>query len=292
MGASITNKANKIQEFNAINSANINTNQFNLSDKYIRLYENKDDSFTSKIFNLVKIQSTAYTIHGGKSYGDNKGIDLATQDLAFFKALQNLTNKYKVELEKVGNVIRVEVGYVSIEIARLKAFMYALRYGEGTLYDKGYKTLVGGGTFDDFSKHPNIYNKKLNSTAAGAYQILKKTWDNIKKYRDKYGIDDFSPKNQDKSCIILLHKIRDSLDLIMANKIDEAVRTRTDKPKKRLHYEWASLPESPYNQRTETMENFMKYYDKHLKEELQGISNLAISNGEIAEFLQLLRSDK
>lgn len=89
-----------------------------------------------------------------------------------------------------------------------------------------------------------------------------------------------------------MHKIRDSLDLIMANKIDEAVRTRTDKPKKRLHYEWASLPESPYNQRTETMENFMKYYDKHLKEELQGISNLAISNEEIAEFLQLLRSDK
>ncbi|WP_165816561.1 glycoside hydrolase family 24 protein, partial [Helicobacter cinaedi] len=192
------------------------------------------------------------------------------------------------EIDKV----KLEVGYVSIEIARLKAFMYALRYGEGTLYDKGYKTLVGGDTFDDFSKHPNIYNKKLNSTAAGAYQILKKTWDNIKKYRDKYGIDDFSPKNQDKSCIILLHKIRDSLDLIMANKIDEAVRTRTDKPKKRLHYEWASLPESPYNQRTETMENFMKYYDKHLKEELQGISNLAISNGEIAEFLQLLRSDK
>ena len=59
MGASIINKANKIQESNAINSANINTNQFNLSDKYIRLYENKDDSFTSKIFNLVKIQSTA-----------------------------------------------------------------------------------------------------------------------------------------------------------------------------------------------------------------------------------------
>ena len=322
-------KANEVIEANIINNVNIDINQFNLGNKYIKLHKNtsdkniadkntsnnntankntsnnktsnketnnnktiKDNSLLTKALNLVKIQSTAYTIHGGKSYGDNKGIDLATQDLAFFEALQNLTNKYKVELEKVGNVIRVEVGYVSIEIARLKAFMYALRYGEGTLYDKGYKTLVGGGTFDDFSKHPNIYNKKLNSTAAGAYQILKKTWDNIKKYRDKYGIDDFSPKNQDKSCIILLHKIRDSLDLIMANKIDEAVRTRTDKPKKRLHYDWESLPESTYNQRTETMENFMKYYDKHLKEELQGISNLAISNGEIAEFLQLLRSDK
>ena len=113
MGASIINKANKIQEANAINSANINTNQFNLSDKYIRLYENKDDSFTSKIFNLVKIQSTSYTIHGGKSYGDNKGIDLATQDLAFFKVLQNLTNKYKVELENANNEIRVEVRYES-----------------------------------------------------------------------------------------------------------------------------------------------------------------------------------
>ncbi len=116
MGASIINKANKIQEANAINSANINTNQFNLSDKYIRLYENKDDSFTSKIFNLVKIQSTAYTIHGGKSYGDNKGIDLATQDLAFFEALQKLTNKYKVELENANNEIRVEVGYGKSEI--------------------------------------------------------------------------------------------------------------------------------------------------------------------------------
>ena len=121
MGASIINKANKIQEANAINSANINTNQFNLSDKYIRLYENKDDSFTSKIFNLVKIQSTAYTIHGGKSYGDNKGIDLATQDLAFFEALQKLTNKYKVELENANNEIRVEVGYEKQAIVILDA---------------------------------------------------------------------------------------------------------------------------------------------------------------------------
>lgn len=43
---------------------------------------------------------------------------------------------------------------MTFEVARLKAFMYALRYGEGTLEYKGYKTIVGGGTFDDFSKHP------------------------------------------------------------------------------------------------------------------------------------------
>ena len=136
-------KANEVIEANIINNVNIDINQFNLGNKYIKLHKNithkntthketsnnntankntsnnktsnkktlKDDSFTSKIFNLVKIQSTAYTIHGGKSYGDNKGIDLATQDLAFFKALQKLTNKYKVELENANNEIRVEVGY-------------------------------------------------------------------------------------------------------------------------------------------------------------------------------------
>ncbi|MCX2683865.1 hypothetical protein OQH60_08355 [Campylobacter sp. MIT 21-1685] len=32
-------------------------------------------------------------------------------------------------------------------------------------------------------------------------------------------------------------------------------------------------------------EDFMKYYNKHLEEELQGISNLAMNNEDFAEFL-------
>ena len=159
MGASIINKANKIQEANAINSANINTNQFNLSDKYIRLYENKDDSFTSKIFNLVKIQSTSYTIHGGKSYGDNKGIDLATQDLAFFKALQKLTNKYKIELENANNVIRVEVGYGKSEI------------------DLRGQTTPNGGKVEWISQFDNKVKKKYGKSGCNAVSrlILRKS---------------------------------------------------------------------------------------------------------------------
>ena len=141
-------KANEVIEANIINNVNIDINQFNLGNKYIKLHKNithkntthketsnnntankntsnketsnkktlKDDSLLTKALNLVKIQSTAYTIHGGKSYGDNKGIDLATQDLAFFEALQKLTNKYKVELENANNEIRVEVGYGKREI--------------------------------------------------------------------------------------------------------------------------------------------------------------------------------
>ena len=142
-------KANEVIEANIINNVNIDINQFNLGNKYIKLHKNtsdkniadkntsnnntankntsnnktsnnktlKDDSsLLTKALNLVKIQSTAYTIHGGKSYGDNKGIDLATQDLAFFKALQKLTNKYKIELENANNEIRVEVRYGKREI--------------------------------------------------------------------------------------------------------------------------------------------------------------------------------
>ena len=145
-------KANEVIEANIINNVNIDINQFNLGNKYIKLHKNtsdkniadkntsnnntankntsnnktsnketnnktiKDNSLLTKALNLVKIQSTAYTIHGGKSYGDNKGIDLATQDLAFFKALQKLTNKYKIELESINNEIGVEVGYGKSEI--------------------------------------------------------------------------------------------------------------------------------------------------------------------------------
>ena len=260
----------------------------------IPIYTDKDCTNTTE----SSTKRQGFYIHGGESYGDNGGIDLSKEDTRFFNTLESLKQEYKDILESIKDdkgriIIKLEVGYnqVTLEIARLKAFMYALRYGEGTLGDKGYKTIVGGGTFDDFSKHPNAYVKKLNSTAAGAYQFLFTTWNGIQsQYGKKYNINDFSPKNQDKGCIIILYKYREALKLIMDNKIDEAIQSREDKPKKRLHYEWASLPNSPYGQRTESIEDFMKYYNKHLAEELKGISNLALRNEEIAEFLRLLKN--
>lgn len=84
-----------------------------MGKQYIKLYENKDDENPKNNPAWYEPTTTAYTIHGGKSYGDDKGIDLANNDSAFFESLQNLTNKYKAELEKIGNVIRVEVEYES-----------------------------------------------------------------------------------------------------------------------------------------------------------------------------------
>ena len=192
------------------------------------------------------------------------------------------------EIERVG----LEVGYsqIKIEIARLKAFMYALRYGEGTLGEKGYKTIVGGGTFDDFSKHPkksvsikyfdtnkNEYTA-IYSTAAGAYQFLFTTWsDIVSQYGKKYSINDFSPKNQDKGCIILIKCNCKALSEITNGNIEEAV--------KKCKKIWASLPYSSYGQRTEKIEKFLEYYNKHLTEEIKNISNLALSNEEVGDFL-------
>ena len=180
---------------------------------------------------------------------------------------------------------------IDIRIFRIRAFMCAIKYGEGTNGSNGYEINVGGKLFTkdygkDFSDHPRYYVKSLNSSAAGAYQIKSTTWDMIlKKYKKTYDITDFSPINQDKACLILIKHIRNALELIAEEKIDEAVRSRTDNDKKRLHYEWASMPDSPYGQRTITMDKFMEYYMYHLELEQIGISNLAISNKDIKKFL-------
>ncbi|WP_159070875.1 glycoside hydrolase family 104 protein [Campylobacter concisus] len=180
---------------------------------------------------------------------------------------------------------------IDIRIFRIRAFMCAIKYGEGTNGSNGYEINVGGKLFTkdygkDFSDHPRYYVKSLNSSAAGAYQIKSSTWDMIlKKYKKTYDITDFSPINQDKACLILIKHIRNALELIADEKIDEAVRSRTDNDKKRLHYEWASMPDSPYGQRTITMDKFMEYYMYHLELEQIGISNLAISNKDIKKFL-------
>jgi lysozyme len=67
--------------------------------------------------------------------------------------------------------------------ANLRAFLALIRWCEGTAGPDGYRTIVGGDKFDSFDDHPNIKKSgrfangvEWESTAAGAYQFLIRTW--------------------------------------------------------------------------------------------------------------------
>lgn len=111
----------------------------------------------------------------------------------------------------------------------LKSFLDTLSATEGA----NYNTVVGGGTFGDYSQHPNkvgLVTGDGPSTAAGRYQITGTTWKGVSK---QLGLKDFSPESQDKAAIELLRR-RGALDDVLAGNWDSAIRKLGD--------EWQSLP--------------------------------------------------
>lgn len=112
------------------------------------------------------------------------------------------------------------------------AFLKMVRVGEGTSGPNGYRTLFGGGLFNDYSKHPNkkVTAGGYTSTAAGAYQFLYGTWLECQK---ALSLPDFSINSQDLAAIYLLQK-RGALDDIINGNLKQAVQ--------KCAPEWASLP--------------------------------------------------
>ena len=61
----------------------------------IPIYTNKECTNTIE----STTQRNSFYIHGGESYGDNGGIDLAKEDTRFFKVLESIKEEYKDILE-------------------------------------------------------------------------------------------------------------------------------------------------------------------------------------------------
>lgn len=133
--------------------------------------------------------------------------------------------------------------------ANLRAFLYLIRWCEGTAKDNGYRMLFGGELFEGFAAHPNrritkpLGSKVITSTAAGAYQFLFKTWEECRK---ALNLPDFSPESQDRAAVYLIQR-RGALEDVEAGRLKDAIR--------KCALEWASLPGSPYGQPT-------KWYDE------------------------------
>lgn len=182
----------------------------------------------------------------------------------------------------------IKVSTLSLEEARVRAFMRMLRVGEGTVGETGYETLFGGQSFikdyhKDFSNHPqiSITRGNLTSSAAGAYQIMGYTWNDPKmiSHRAQACIVDFTPKSQDEFCVLIFkYKRKHSLDKIMSGDIDGALDI--------LSYEWASLPPGRYGQSAKTKQEALSYYSQYLDEELNGKTDLHLNIGYITKIAE------
>lgn len=140
----------------------------------------------------------------------------------------------------------------------VRAFLDMLAWSEigpGLLEhsDDGYDVLVGSTQrapllFDSYATHPNVYNKRCNSTAAGRYQILARYWPH---YRDLLKLPDFGPVSQDLYAIQQLRE-RQAIPLIEAGHIVAAIA--------KVSNIWASLPGAGYGQHENEMKNMLAVY--------------------------------
>ena len=153
-------------------------------------------------------------------------------------------------------------GYFVVGTAaeNVSAFLHMLQssehvYPRDVENQAAYSTFYGGSTFSNFADHPVNTREKVGvrlsdaqcrasgfkpgcvSTAAGAYQFIKPTWDRIRSISPR--LPDFSPASQDAAAVRLLNQIG-ALTLIEIGDIEGAVAKASKT--------WASLPGSTAQQ--------------------------------------------
>lgn len=139
----------------------------------------------------------------------------------------------------------------ALQLGNVKAFLRVIRQGESRQDDSAYTIQFGGEHFEVPPwDHPGTVKVvgSLRSTAAGAYQFIKSTWQGLV---DAYGFEDFSPQCQDEAAVALI-KGRKALDDVIAGRFRVAIE--------KCAKEWASLPFSPYGQPTLTYELALATY--------------------------------
>lgn len=129
-----------------------------------------------------------------------------------------------------------------------RAFLDMIAASEGTNRPPdGYRAMFGypaeGRVIADLSDHPRRYfeftdkaGRTLKTSAAGRYQFLARTWDEL---AQALHLSDFGPESQDAAALELIRR-RGALDDVDAGRVAAAVV--------RCAPIWASLPGAGYNQ--------------------------------------------
>lgn len=143
----------------------------------------------------------------------------------------------------------------SAENANILAFLDMIAYAEGTSGERGYLTMFGYRYAESYADHPrqvfsftNSKGQQLRTSAAGRYQFLASTWDELKR---KLNLQDFSPASQDAAAIELIRQ-RGALNDVKAGRIVQAV----DK----VRSIWASLPGAGYSQPERSIQSLLAAY--------------------------------
>ena len=140
--------------------------------------------------------------------------------------------------------------------SNMQAFLAMIRLSEGTVrYPDPWGTYYGGAQFTDKSDHPVNTGEMAPvttswgiTTAAGAYQIILTTWQDLGG-KDYYG--DFSDASQDQAAMDLIERRGATADVLAGN-FANAVQL--------VAKEWASLPGSPYGQPTHSIDQVAAAY--------------------------------
>ena len=123
----------------------------------------------------------------------------------------------------------------------------SIAFAEGTegRSQDGYNVGFAYKLFASCSRHPAVTTCSggLCSTAAGRYQFLKRTWDSTARAT---GARSFAPDEQEKGAQYLIGKVRK----VTVPSTRALTATEFSNAMKKLSYEWASLPFSPYGQPT------------------------------------------
>lgn len=185
---------------------------------------------------------------------------------AFSFNFDNLTDR----AETIMNTVTEQPANVPADVAgaNVSAFLQMIQSAEGTAgAGDPYRVCFGyKHSIQDFTDHPALtgewrgerlpdamcrnagFGPGCVSSAAGAYQIIKPTWANLK---TALRLPDFSPASQDAACVELVRR-RGALEDVKAGRITQAIA--------KCRNEWASLPGNYAKQGQRSVGDLIAWY--------------------------------